>query len=225
MDLASGNSSFYASADGGVLTGDHVLDNYKFQGQVGARFRVGNWPGHGNLTLGGDLFGMHYNHNEVGLTYGQGGYFSPSYYVLASVPVTFNGNHKSRFHYLLSGAVGMQTFGQDQAPFYPLDPILQLSFVPPVGVVCTGVQANSYNCGQYPQITTTSVNYSVRAQTSYRFGEHGYGGGFVFANNTNNYNDVSGGFFFRYVFGNQPSSGGYPTGQFPVQGFRPLRIP
>jgi tetratricopeptide (TPR) repeat protein len=220
LDIGNGSASFYVSGEGGVLTGRHVLNNTKFGGATGANFRVKNWPGYGNLTLGGALSGMHYANNELGLSYGQGGYFSPIFDFLASVPVTFNGAYKSNFHYSVAGELGVQTFEQDKAPFYPLDPSLQATFVP-----CTTGQVASYYCGVYPLTVTTSFDYAINAQVSYRFAEHWYGGGFLSGNNTNNYNTVSAGFFFRYVFRAQHSWEGRPTGLFPVEGFRPLQIP
>jgi tetratricopeptide (TPR) repeat protein len=225
IDLGSGASSFYISGEGGVLTGQHVLDNNRSQGAIGANFRAGNWPSYGSLTLGASLSGMHFAYNEVGLTYGQGGYFSPTYYFLASVPVNFSGHYKANFHYLITGALGVQTFGQDEAPFYPLDPALQSSFVPANSVPCTAAQIPSYHCGEYPVMVTTGFNYSTNAQASYRFVEHWYGGGFLSANNSNNYNTVSAGFFFRYVFRAQHSPEGYPAGLFQIEGIRPLQIP
>jgi tetratricopeptide (TPR) repeat protein len=218
-------SGFYLSGGGGVLTGRHVLDNQKFGGTAGAFFRVAKWPGTGSLSIGGDFAGMHYAHNEAGLTYGQGGYFSPNWYFVASVPVTFKGAYGSNFHYSATAALGVQTFQQQTAPFYPLDPILQGNFVPPVGVSCSIALQLSYNCGAYPQTITTSFNYAVDAQASYRLADHWYAGGFLRANNTNNYNDVSAGFFLRFTFRSQTTSEGRPTGLFPIQGFRPLQIP
>jgi tetratricopeptide (TPR) repeat protein len=223
LDFGSANggkSSFYISGDGGVLSGRHVLDNSRFGGEAAATFRVANWPGYGSLTFGGSLAGMHYAHNETGMTYGQGGYFSPGYYYLASVPVTFKGAYRSNLHYSVSTAFGFRTDEQEQAPFYPLDTALQSTFVP-----CTSSQVPSYNCGQYPLTVSTGFNYAVDAQASYRFAEHWYGGGFLSANNISNFSDVSAGFFFRYVFRSQPSFEGRPTGLFPWHGFRPLQIP
>jgi hypothetical protein len=74
-------------------------------------------------------------------------------------------------------------------------------------------------------MVTTGFNYSTNAQASYRFVEHWYGGGFLSANNSNNYNTVSAGFFFRYVFRAQHSPEGYPAGLFQIEGIRPLQIP
>ena len=109
--------------------------------------------------------------------------------------------------------------------FYPLDPALQRSFVATHGGVCSGAQTATYNCGEYPLTATTGFNYEVNAEAAYRLREHWYGGWFFSGNNTNNYNTLSGGFFFRYAFRAQHPVEGYPTGLFPVQGIRPLQIP
>jgi tetratricopeptide (TPR) repeat protein len=223
IDLGSGGSGFYFSADGGILHGYHVLNNSKVEGAMGAYLRVKNWPSAGSLTVGGALFGMHYHYDEVGLSWGQGGYFSPDSYFLAAVPVTFNGAYKSNFHYLVSGAFGVQTFQQDWQYFYPLDAGLQANLQGSLG--CTLAQLAAHTCGESPVSVDTKLNYAINSEVSYRFGEHWYLGGFVSANNTDNYNAVSGGFFFRYALRKQHGSEGYPTGLFPVDGFRPLRVP
>jgi tetratricopeptide (TPR) repeat protein len=223
IDLGSGGSGFYFSADGGILHGYHVLNNSKVEGAMGATLRVKNWPSVGSLNVGGALFGMHYHYDEVGLSYGQGGYFSPDSYFLAAAPVTFNGAYKSNFHYLVSGAFGVQTFQQDWQYFYPLDAGLQANLQGALG--CTLAQLAAHTCGETPVSVDTKLNYAINSEVSYRFGEHWYLGGFVSANNTDNYNAVSGGFFFRYALRRQHSSDNYPTGLFPVDGFRPLRVP
>jgi tetratricopeptide (TPR) repeat protein len=227
MDFAGadGRSGLYLSADGGILHGYHVLNNAKFEGSAGVYRHVHTWPGYGSLTIWAALFGMHYEFDEVGLTYGQGGYFSPNYYFLASLPVTFNGSVGSKFHYVISGAAGAQSFQQSWEFYFPLDPILQFGFVPVSGVPCTSAQVAVHTCNEYPVNSLTSANYTINSEASYRFGDHWYLGGFVSGNNTNNYNAISGGFFFRYAFRRQHASEDYPTGLFPVEGQRSLRIP
>lgn len=209
LDFGSTKSNFYISGDAANLTGFHVLENRKYEGQMGARFQVIHWPGHGNLNIGANFAGMHYQYNERGMTYGQGGYFSPNFYFRAVVPITYNGYYKTVFHYTIIGGVGVQTFQQDKAPFYPLDPSLQLA---------------SGNA-QTPTTSNTSLNYEFSTEEAYRASNHMYLGAFLSASNTNNYNDVSGGFFLRYLFKTQFPTDDYPTGLFPLTGFRPLRIP
>ncbi|HEY6376876.1 MAG TPA: cellulose synthase subunit BcsC-related outer membrane protein, partial [Edaphobacter sp.] len=209
LDVGGERNGLYVSGDGATLTGYHVLDNKKFEGMMGAYFRVKTWPGYGSLNIGTNFFGMHYDNNQRGMTYGTGGYFSPNVYFLASVPITYSGYYNKNFHYAINGSVGVQTFQEDKAPYYPLDRPLQ-----------TG----SGNA-MFPQNSDTSLNYSLDSQGSYRVAEHWYVGGFLVANNTNNYNTVSGGFFLRYLFKSQYPTETGPTGLFPSSGFRPLRVP
>ena len=209
LDMGTDKSGYYVSGGGYQITGYHVLDNRKYEGTMGAYFRVKQWPGYGSLNVGTGFYGNHYDHNERGMTYGQGGYFSPNIYFLASVPVTFNGSYKTDFHYTIAGTVGVQTFQEEKAPYYPLD-------VP--------LQTGSGNA-QYGLNSNTGLNYSINSQVSYRVADHWYLGGFLTGNNTNNYNTVSGGFFVRYLFKSQYPTEDYPTGLFPTSGFRPLRVP
>lgn len=209
VDVGNERSGLYMSGDGGTLTGYNTLDNKKYEGSVGAYFRVHRWPGYGNLNVGGGFFAMHYDHNERGLSFGNGGYFSPNVYFLASLPVTFHGYYKSDFHYDVTGVVGIQTFQEDTAPYYPLNP-------------ATGsTSGNPY----YPVNSNTGLNYSLNSEGAYRVADHWYTGAFLSANNTNNYKTVSGGFFVRYLFRQQVPTEDYPTGLFPLTGFGPLRVP
>ena len=91
LDIGNEKSGLYVSGGGSDLTGYHVLENRKYEGTMGAYFRAKQWPGYGNLNIGTSFFGMHYDHNERGMTYGQGGYFSPAVYFLAAVPITYTG--------------------------------------------------------------------------------------------------------------------------------------
>lgn len=211
FELGNEKSGLYVAGDGADLTGYHVLENRKYEGQMGAYFRVKSWPGYGSLNMGTSFFGEHYDHNERGMTYGQGGYFSPNVYFLAAVPITYNGFYKSDFHYTINGSVGVQTFQEATAPYYPLDRPLQ-----------TGSGNASYS-----QNSATNLNYALNAEGSYRFADHWYIGAYAVANNTNSYNMISGGFFVRYLFKPQYPTETYPTGLFPTSGstFRPIRVP
>lgn len=209
VDVGGEKSGLYLSGDGGTIEGYHVLDNKKYEGTMGAYFRVHRWPGYGTLNVGGNFFAMHYGQNERGMTYGLGGYFSPNVYFLASVPLSYTGYYKSDFHYSINGSVGVQTFQEDSAAYYPLDKPLQLG------------SGNSY----YGQNSDTGLNYSLTTEGSYRIADHWYVGGFASANNSRSYNTVNGGFFARYLFREQVPSESSPTGLFPASGFRPLRVP
>jgi tetratricopeptide (TPR) repeat protein len=203
-------AGMYVTGGGSAITGYHVLENRRYDGTMGAYFLVHQWPGYGKLNMGVNFFGMHYDHNERGMTYGQGGYFSPNVYFLASVPFTYSGYYNKNFNYTINGSVGVQTFQEESAPYYPLDRPLQ-----------TG-SGNAY----YSQQSDTGLNYSLDTEGTYRVAEHWYVGGFLSANNTRNYNMVSGGFFVRYLFKTQVPTEDGSKGLFPTNtGFRPLRVP
>jgi tetratricopeptide (TPR) repeat protein len=209
LDVGNERSGYYFSGDGASLTGYHVLANKKFEGTAGAYFRVKNFPGYGSLNVGATFFGMHFAHNELGLTYGQGGYFSPQAYFLAAVPVSFTGHYLTNVHYAINGSVGVQSFQSASAPYYPLD---------------RGTETGSGNLSYLP-LSNTGLNYAVNSEGSYRIADHWYAGAFLTGNNTNNYNTITGGFFIRYLFKPQFGDDDYPTGLFPLDGFRPLRVP
>ena len=209
IDIGDERSGLYFSGDGGTLTGYNVLDNKKYEGGMGAYFRVKRWPGYGSLNVGGNFFAMHYDHNERGLSFGNGGYFSPNVYFLASIPVTFNGSYKTDFHYTVTGNVGVQVFQEDAAPYFPLN----------------AASGSTVGNPQYAINSNTGLNYALNSEGSYRIADHWYAGGFLSANNTNNYKTASGGFFVRYLFRQQVPTEDYPTGLFPVSGLRPLRVP
>ena len=224
FDSGNEKSGLYIQGEGTDLSGYHVQENRKFDGTLGAYFRTKVWPQYGSLNVGATLFGEHYNYNERVESYGWGGYFSPNVYFLFAVPVTFNGHYKQNLHYTINGSVGVQTFQESSEPYYPLDPgdqhALQLS------AACTGVTTSAAQpCGYIPLNSNTGLNYSIDAKMSYRVNDHWYIGGFLTGNNTNDYNTISGGFFARYLIRPQTQTVDYPTGLFPVEGFRPLRVP
>jgi hypothetical protein len=94
---------------------------------MGAYFQVKHGPGYGTLNIGANFVGMHYQYNERGMTYGQGGYFSPDVFFVAAVPITYNGYYTTAFHYAVSRSIGVQSFKQDASPYYPLGPALQVA--------------------------------------------------------------------------------------------------
>ncbi len=226
FDAGNERSGLYIQGDGAYLTGFHVLDNIKFDGTMGAYFRVGNWADYGTLNVGGLIYGSHFQHNERANTYGLGGYFSPEAYFLAAVPVTFSGHYGSNLHYTINSTIGVQTFAEDNGNYFPLDPALQTNaFTACVNQTGSIVPLINRNCGQQPVNSDTGFNYALDTAVSYRFSDHWFLNGFLSANNTNNYDSVTGGFSFRYMFRPQVASPEYPTGLFPIEGFRPLQVP
>jgi tetratricopeptide (TPR) repeat protein len=212
LQVGSGNAvqGWYIQGGGQYLTGYHVPDNTRIDGDAGAYWKVWQNPEYGSVTVGANFFGMHYAKNLRYFTYGQGGYFSPSAYLLGNVPVTINGHYGNRFHYQVEGSLGVQAFSEDTTAYFPLDLATQIA------------QGNPY----YPGQTSVGSNYDLQAQGAYAITDHWYVGGYLDANNSRDYVSTRGGFSVRYMFRPQPSLGDRgPTGLFPVSGLRPLKVP
>jgi Tfp pilus assembly protein PilF len=212
LQIASGNAvqGWYIQGGGQYITGYHVPDNKRIDGDAGAYWKVWQNPTYGSVTVGANFFGMHYTENLRYFTYGQGGYFSPSAYLLGNVPVTVSGHYGDRFHYAVEGSLGVQAFSEDSTAYFPLDLATQIA------------QGNLY----YPGQTSVGSNYDLQAQGAYAMTDHWYVGAYLDANNSRDYTSTRGGFSVRYLFRPQPSLGDSgPTGLFPATGMRPLKVP
>jgi cellulose synthase operon protein C len=204
-------SGYYASLGYQYLNGYHTQSNYRIDGDGGAYWRVWALPEYGSLQIGANFFGMHYEHNQLAYTYGMGGYFSPQFYFLANVPFTWTGHYYTRWHYQITGGLGVQAFQEDKTPLYPLPEQKALLI--------------SLNNAALPALTQVGANYSFQANVAHQLGSHWFIGGFLSANNTSNYNAVSAGFSVHYLFRAQPSTVAGPTGLFPSDGLRPFSVP
>lgn len=207
------NSGFYVGLGGQYITGLHVQENRRFDGSMGAYWRVLAMPEYGTLNVGANFFGMHYTYNLSGYTWGMGGYFSPQSYFLANVPITWTGHYLTRWHYTVLGSFGIQAFSEDAEPLAPLD---------------LGIETNTFNNAKLAALTSVGANYDLRGQMAYAIGDHWFVGGFAGANNSRNYTNLTAGFSVRYLFRSQPSTVAGPTGLFQTDdahAIRPLTVP
>jgi len=204
-------SGFYVGGGGQYLTGYSVQTNTRVDGSGGAYWRLKTMPEYGNLSIGANFFGMHYNHNEDAFTHGMGGYFSPQTYFLANIPFTWVGHYNTRWHYTVLGSLGVQAFQENQTPLWPLavDKALETAL----------------NNAMLPAKTSVGPNYDFRTNAAYQIGPHWFAGGFLSANNSRNYTSINAGFSIHYMFRAQPSTATTPTGIFPTDGFRPFAVP
>jgi tetratricopeptide (TPR) repeat protein len=201
-------SGWYVQGGGQDITGQHVEANHRIDGYAGAYWTLWNHPEYGKLTLGMNLFGMHYANNQRLFTYGNGGYFSPGAYLLSSVPVTFEGNYSSRFHYKAMGSLGLQAFQEDASPYFPID---------------SGLQSAAKNPFT-PERISVGANYNVEGEGSYLITDHWHVGASFSLNNSYDYTSDHLGFFLRYAFYPQQIDAPIgPTGlNTTTRGMRPL---
>lgn len=204
-------SGYYFSVGGQTLEGYHVQHNSRFDGGGGAYWRAYADPEYGNLNVGVNFFAMHYAKNQNAFTYGMGGYFSPQAYFLANVPLTWTGHYLTRWHYTIGGGLGLQAFQEDKAVLWPLSGNAALE--------------TSMSYASLPAKTSVGANFDLHGQAGYQISPHWMATASFGANNTRDYKAGSFSFSIHYLFRAQPSTVSGPTGIFPADGLRPMRVP
>jgi cellulose synthase operon protein C len=172
----------YISGGGAYLQGKNVPDNWQAMGMAGVYARLVK-----GLTLGIHASGMHYDKNLEYFSLGQGGYFSPQQYGLASIPITYFARHR-RFEYRIGASGGVQYISQSVSPFYP-----------------TSAGATLPNQGFYASSTHTGPNYNVDFRFGYRVSPHAFFEAFATANNTRNYVYQAAGFSLKFLIRRLPT--------------------
>jgi tetratricopeptide (TPR) repeat protein len=172
----------YATVNFSYIQGLHVPNNWSASGNAGLY-----WQAVQGLTLGVSATAMHYDRNLNFFSYGQGGYFSPQQYYLASVPISWY-THKTRAEYQIKFSGGMQYLQQDASPFYPVSP------------------RSAVVSGMYPSASSTTPNYDADFRMGYRVSPHVYLDMFATANNARDYYAQSVGFNLKFMFERIPTS-------------------
>ncbi len=167
----------YASGSYSFLEGLHVPDNWSVSGNGGVYWQME--PG---LTLGVNASGMHYNRNLKYFSFGQGGYFSPQQYYLASIPISWYSRHP-RFEYEIRFSGGMQYLRESSSPLYPV--------LPGSTPVTQSIYASD---------STVAANYDLQIRMGYRVTPHVYLEAFANANNAQNYYQQNAGFSLKFMF-------------------------
>lgn len=173
----------YAAGSYSFLQGLRVPDNWSVTGNAGLYWQV--VPG---LTLGTNAYAMHYNKNLDFFSFGQGGYFSPQKYYLASIPISWYARHP-RFEYALRFSGGIQYLHNEASPFYPV--------LPGSAAVTQGTYASSNNM---------APNYDADIRMGYRVAPHVYFDMFATANNARNFYTQSMGFNLKFMINPIPTS-------------------
>jgi hypothetical protein len=72
------------------------------------------------LTIGPSLSYETYSKNLSNFTFGDGGYFSPQFFLNGNLAVQFMTAEGKNYLLRGSGSVGLQTYRQDSSPVFPL---------------------------------------------------------------------------------------------------------
>lgn len=188
FDSAPANGSVYkrfgeyGSASYSLLQGRNVPDNWSILANAGLYWQVIQ-----GFTVGGNASAMHYDRNLKYFSFGQGGYFSPQTYYLASIPIGWYARHP-RFEYEVKFSGGVQYLHEASTLYYPVLPgstrVLQ---------------------GRYAANNGAAPNYDADIRLGYRVTPYMYFDTFATANNSENYYSQSVGFNLRFMLNPIPT--------------------
>jgi hypothetical protein len=173
----------YASGSYSFIQGHDVPDNWSVAGNAGLYWQIVQ-----GLTVGVNGSAMHYDRNLKYFSFGQGGYFSPQAFYLASIPISWYSRHP-RFEYEVRFSGGVQYLHEATSLFYPVSP--------GSAAVTQGIYASN---------NSTTPNYDAVIRMGYRVAPHVYLDTFATANNSQNYYSQSAGFNLRFMINRIPTS-------------------
>lgn len=183
-----------------ILSGKNVVRNSRFEAGAGAFYKLFREED-SELTVGVSLTALGYDKNLRYFTFGHGGYFSPQRYLSLSLPVEWAGRNGA-LSYKLDASIGVQTFRENDAPYFPGSSALQAEWesLAAVGATPTGVTWKTF----YPGQTKTGLGFRITGAAEYRFAPKWLVGGKLSVDNASNYLQTSGLVYLRYSF--EPST-------------------
>lgn len=107
----------YARLGFDTWIGENVPTNHSVNVLAGSYLRLINTP-ENELKVGVNVNYMDFDRNLSNYTLGQGGYFSPQNYMAVTLPVSLT-RKVDKWDLALSGAVGYQSWRQDQSDYFP----------------------------------------------------------------------------------------------------------
>ncbi|WP_082560822.1 cellulose synthase subunit BcsC-related outer membrane protein [Caulobacter sp. Root487D2Y] len=116
-------TGLYADLSASRYDGRHVADNSGWEMNIGGYIRPYRTSG-AEFQIGANLNHQAYDNNQNLFTLGHGGYFSPQQFTSVSLPMQMRLT-RATWNFELRAAPGYQTYREDAADVFPLDPALQ----------------------------------------------------------------------------------------------------
>lgn len=192
LSYDDGDAGFYVGAGGYSYLGNNVESNTSFNANAGVYLR----PYHDEyqtLQTGLSMSYMDFSKNLSQFTFGQGGYFSPQNYVSVSLPVDLTQKYNN-WTLKVGGAVGYQSYSQDESPYFPTQAAWQQQLE---SAVASGFAKEAY----YKGTTENGMGYTVRAGADYKVNKQMTIGGQVGYDTFGDYNESTAALYFRYMLG------------------------
>ncbi|MFC4527012.1 BCSC C-terminal domain-containing protein [Dyella halodurans] len=189
-----GITTLFASVGYGELTGHHVEDNHDFKVRTGIDWPVLVRPDQ-RFSSGLVINYWHYDNNQHFYTFGNGGYYSPQKYVSVSIPLDWTGR-RERWSWELEASVGKSWTREDEAPFFPTRPDLQMQAV-------ARMAAASLGSPYFGNGTGGGFSYTVAAALEYRIAPQWVIGTRLKLDRSHDYAPNLGTIYLRYFFDKQ----------------------
>lgn len=189
----------YASLAWHRLQGTHVAGNDRQELGAGVYVHALETANQ-SLTAGLNLTAMQYDRNLSGFTYGHGGYFSPQRYVDVGVPLHWNGRSATqRLAWQVDASVGVQSFKEDPADYFPLDPAMQQAAYDAASLAALLGLTPRYVEPVYSGQTKTGVSYNLSAAAEWQLSTQLFLGGRMEFNNARDYRQFGTNVYLRFL--------------------------
>lgn len=189
----------YASLAWHRLQGTHVAGNDRQELGAGVYVHALETANQ-SLTAGLNLTAMQYDRNLSGFTYGHGGYFSPQRYVDVGVPLHWNGRSAAqRLAWQVDASVGVQSFKEDPADYFPLDPAMQQAAYDAASLAALLGLTPRYVEPVYSGQTKTGVSYNLSAAAEWQLSTQLFLGGRMEFNNARDYRQFGTNVYLRFL--------------------------
>ncbi len=159
FNFDDGDAGYYTNAGLWRYLGHNVAENTAVEVGAGVYLRPYKLSDR-QLQLGLSLNYQDFEQNLSYYSFGHGGYFSPQNYVSMSFPV----DYQQDFHKLslsLGGALGYQSYSQDQAAYFPNNPSWQSTLE---DYVTAGNAQEAFYSGE----STSGIGYNFHASLGYK---------------------------------------------------------
>lgn len=179
----------YSSLGFDTWIGDNVPTNHSVNAMAGSYIRLLR-NADTELKVGVNVNYMNFDKNLSYYTLGQGGYFSPQDYMALTLPVTLT-RHINSWDVTLSGAVGYQSYKQNQSDYFPGHSSLQS-------------QLNSYASSDsdvdavYKATSKNGIGYNLGVDARYRLNGNMALGANLGYDTFGSYNEGKALFYFKY---------------------------
>lgn len=205
LDLTWDDGSFGAYAVGALhsLQGHNVQSNYRAELGGGMYWRV-HRSSDAAFTAGLNFTGLSYDKNLRYFTYGHGGYFSPQQFLAMSVPFDW-AQRSGRLSYQIKGALGVQYFKEDAAPYFPTSRSRQSAAAQAASDAEAFGEAGANTTAIYRGQSKTGLGYNLGLAMEYQLHPQLFIGSHLALDNARNYRQFTGGLYVRYAL--QPYTG------------------